>query len=161
MIRDAELSGCGKYRYNLTRVWGEDNSRCCWIMLNPSTADAMKDDPTIRRCLDFSIRWGYASMEVVNLFAMRATHPRDLFDVTSPTGGEPNDVAIRRAVKRSDIVVCAWGAQADRVQAGRARSVVAMLRALQVKPMHLGLTKGGQPKHPLYLPTSTMPTVWR
>src|SRR5687768_14824465 len=77
--RDARFSDCGTYRYNLTRLWDARLIRVCWVMLNPSTADQHEDDATIRRCIGFSRSWGAGALTVVNLFAFRATQPRDLW----------------------------------------------------------------------------------
>lgn len=78
MERAAEFSGCGRYRYSLRRRWADGGPPACWIMLNPSTADAEKDAPTIRRCIGFSKAWGHNALVVVNLFALRSTDPTAL-----------------------------------------------------------------------------------
>src|SRR6185369_17379869 len=84
----AVISKCGKYRYSLRREWIGGAGTVCFIMLNPSTADASVDDPTIRRCIGFAQRWGYQILEVVNLYAYRATRPRDMFAAADPVGPE-------------------------------------------------------------------------
>lgn len=96
---DAVLSDCGTYRYSLTRVWDESRPRVCFVMLNPSTADASANDPTIVRCRNFAYSWNYGSLEVVNLFAYRATNPRVLRTVQDPIGPE-NDRHIIEATAR-------------------------------------------------------------
>lgn len=120
-----------------------------WFMLNPSTADATEDDPTIRRVLGFSRREGWGRIEIVNLFAFRATDPFEISRADDPIG-QDNDEAIRTAVSGAQIVVLAWGA--SRVARDRAEDVLPMLRDLGVEPMCFGRTKGGSPRHPLYLP---------
>lgn len=142
--RTARLSACGRYRYELTRRWA-DGPTVLWIMLNPSTADAAEDDPTIRRCIGFSKRDGFGSLTVVNLYAYRATDPKALFAVADPEGPE-NWWHIQRAVRSSDAVVFAWGA----IQGPTDRHVWHG-GALIPSPLCLGVTKAGHPRHPLYV----------
>jgi hypothetical protein len=147
----------GRYRYRLDRWWEGGEGRVCWIMLNPSTADATQDDPTIRRCITFSKAWGYASLVVVNLFALRATDPKAL---RLPAGafqdeylsiiGPENDDTILAAEAESQRVVAAWGNHGS--LHGRGADVREMLRT---QPLHLGLTKTGEPRHPLYARADT------
>jgi hypothetical protein len=115
-------------------------------MLNPSTATEDTDDPTIRRCLRFSIGWGYGRLIVVNLFALRATNPAALARHIDPIGVD-NDQAILRAARSAGTVVCAWGAHPCAV--ARARTVAALLRGVDLHC--LGTTTHGQPRHPLYV----------
>ena len=97
-----------EYRYLLTRRWGTGGTTCTWLMLNPSTATALEDDPTIRRCIDFSKSWGHNALHVVNLFAWRATAPFELRDVADPVG-EHNDEFIKRLCHPGWQVIAAWG----------------------------------------------------
>lgn len=138
------------YRYLLWRQLSEHGGRLIlFIMLNPSTADEVSDDATIRRCLGFSRRWGFNGMLVCNLFAYRATNPRELCDVDEPVG-HLNDDWTCAAAAISDVVVGAWGAA--NFARRRACEVVSQLSA----PIHvLGLTKSGAPRHPLYVPATT------
>ena len=142
--RTATISDCGQYRYDLGRRWAP-GPRLLWVMLNPSTADAMEDDPTIRRCIGFSKRDGYGSLIVVNLYAYRATNPKALLTADDPEGPD-NWWHIQRAVRSSDAVVYAWGATtmpSDRhLWHGG---------ALIPSPLCLGHTKAGHPRHPLYV----------
>jgi hypothetical protein len=149
MHRYAELSLDGIYRYNLERRWAE-GPMALFVMLNPSTADAAVDDPTIRKCIGFARRWGMGGVRVVNLYAARATDPKALRDFSDPVG-PVNNTAIERAVHESPIIVAAWGANPGPLP-GRIPHVKALIRAGGKDAMTLGLTKHGQPRHPLYAP---------
>jgi hypothetical protein len=136
------------YRYRLWRTWG-DGPLLGWIMLNPSQADRHLDDPTLRRCVGFAQQWGYGGLEVVNLFAYRASQPGVLRQVVDPIGPQ-NDRYLRGLPDRVDAIVCAWGNGG--ALGGRDRLV---RRLLGEYPLHcLGQTKSGQPRHPLYCPRS-------
>lgn len=143
----------GPYRYALGRGWGDRAERVCWVMLNPSTADATVNDPTIRKCIGYSRQWGFGAMVVVNLFALRATNPRELLKVADPIGPRNDEVlSIQAATART--VVVAWGTKG--ILMGRDRKVLDRLPPVR----HLGLTKDGHPKHPLYLRGDLQPTRW-
>lgn len=153
---DAIVSPDGRYRYALTRKWDEGGD-LVWIMLNPSTADATEDDPTIRKCQKFARTWGFTGISVVNLYAYRATDPRDLLRVDDPVGAGNDDV-LQAVFEEAGNVMAAWGA-----------SLLAQLRTIQVldllevagrKPYVLGLTKAGAPRHPLYVRDTTSPQEW-
>lgn len=155
----AIMSADQLYRYRLTRDLGmTGDGACCFVMLNPSTADATNDDPTIRRCVGFAKRFGCGRLEVVNLFAFRATNPQDLFD-SADAGidviGRENDQHIAEACNASRIVICAWGNH-GRFQ-WRDKDVLAIIRAQQgAAPQALKINaKSGQPSHPLYLPANS------
>jgi hypothetical protein len=152
--QSAVLSDCKQYRYSLTRCWDQDKPGIVWIMLNPSVADASLDDPTIRRVIRFSQAWGFGSLEVVNLFAYRATNPADMFSAAFPIG-EENDRHIKAALKRASTCIVAWGAQG-----GYLRRDVEVLRIL-ADPMCLEVTKEGHPKHPLYCRADLIPIRYR
>jgi hypothetical protein len=158
--RDAIISDCGRYRYRLSRVWDECDPVLVWVMVNPSTADALTDDPTIRRCISFARDWGYGGIVVVNLFALRATDPAALntFAPNDPIGPLNNDHLLE-AVAGED-VVCAWGASIPDYWRHRPRGVVELMRQHGAHLHHLGLTKSGQPRHPLYLAGNTERTEW-
>jgi hypothetical protein len=142
----AAFSADGRYRYRLWRRWDRSRPVVAFVMLNPSTADARRDDPTIRRCVAFARRWGYGGIEVVNLFALRATDPRALQAADDPIG-PVNDRHVRRALAAARTLVLAWGARgAMRDRAASTRRLVSP-RA----PRCLGLTRSGEPRHPLYL----------
>jgi len=135
------------YRYALWRVWNDALPSFVVIGLNPSTADESVDDPTIRRCVGFAKREGCGRLVMLNLFAIRATNPRVMRRHAEPVGPK-NDHAIRHFTNRADVlhVVAAWGAH------GSHRGRDAEVRALVSDMRSFGITKSGQPKHPLYLP---------
>lgn len=149
------------YRYTLTREIGSPpdamfddlHGRLCWVMLNPSTADDLTDDPTIRRVIRFTRDAGYESLEVVNLFAARAKNPRRLYEHDDPIGPE-NWAAILAAFDYADAVVFAWGSSGGPRAVSRANWVRGAARDLVRPPLCLGLTADGSPRHPLYVPAS-------
>lgn len=146
----AVISDCGQYRYVLTRPsypWHAANWPALFIMLNPSTADATVDDPTIRRCRTFAADWLCGGLTVANLYALRSTNPNVLRNHPDPVGPE-NDAWLMRLLSAHGVVVCAWGANAD---PARAQQVVTMLQGAGAKLMCLGTTLSGAPKHPLYV----------
>jgi hypothetical protein len=144
-----------RYRFRLSRVWDATKPRICFVLLNPSTADAARLDPTVRRCAGFARGWGAGALEITNLFALRATDPRDLRAAPEPIG-EGNDEAILAGALAADLVVCGWGIHGALRQ--RHRAVLTTLTAAGVEPLALGLTKGGHPRHPLYLRRDLWPT---
>lgn len=162
----AEISPCGLYRYTLWRRWDASLPRAVFVMLNPSTADADKDDPTIRKCIGFAKRWGCGGIHVVNLFAFRATKPTALLGGFGPTGTYNTrylQIALRSCSPwhERDVGPCviAWGTHSSK----RLRALIGcesnLLRQLAEKlPIRihcLGLTKDGSPRHPLMLPYAT------
>ena len=142
-MKAAVISDCKMYRYFLLR--GDEN-QLPFIMLNPSTADETLDDPTIRRCMSFAKTFGYNGIVVMNLYAFRATNPKELLTCADPVGPE-NDKWLLE-LSRYDEVVCAWGANA---KLDRVKEVYDMLVANGVKLKCLGITKHGAPRHPLYI----------
>lgn len=141
----AVISPDGMYRYLLTRRVGSATRRVTFIGLNPSTADSVQDDPTIRRCKGFARDWGCGELWVVNLFALRSPNPSALLNCVDPIGPD-NDGWLGAAVEGADLVVAAWGND------GRLRSRGNSVGARFGGRLHtLGLTKLGQPKHPLYV----------
>ncbi len=142
---EALYSECEQYRYRLRRIWG-DGKTLCFVMLNPSTASELKNDPTVERCERRARSLGYAAFEVVNIFALRATDPKALYAHDDPIG-PMNDACILEAAKAADRVLMAWGVHGK--LNGRADEVRALLSGIQA--YHLGLTKAGEPRHPLYV----------
>ena len=162
MKKTAEISEDGKYRYSLTRCWDVQRPTALWVMVNPSKANAVEDDPTITRCIGFSKAWGYGSMEVGNLFALVATDPNKLTDHPDPIGTF-NDERLKDMVKRADIVIAAWGDNGIRHSSDRVDQVVPLLGpkvyALNV-PGSPFLTKARQPRHPGRVHQTTTLKVW-
>lgn len=141
----------GEYRYSLWRVWDTALPRAVFIMLNPSTANHIDADATLRRCIGFVRSWSsYGSIEVVNLFALRSAYPEKLSQVVDPIGPE-NDRYIQQAIERAGIIICAWGA-CTYIQ-GRDKEVFQLLENKEA--YCLGTTKKGMPRHPLYLDATT------
>lgn len=152
MQKFATISECGKYRYSLVRDWsdGAPTKTVAFVGLNPSTADATLDDPTIRRCIGFAKAWGYNQLLMVNLFAFRATEPADMKAAEDPVGPK-NLHALSCIDAAADLVVVAWGAHGGFL--GQDQVALGYLD----NPHHLGLTKDGHPRHPLYLKGDTRP----
>ncbi len=153
MKKDAVIQG--NYRYLLKREWDADAPQATFVMLNPSTADAECDDPTIRRCINFSRSWGYGCLEVVNLFAYRATKPQVLFQADDPIGSQ-NDRYLQQAIRRATLIVVTWGIHGSFLDRDEA-----VLTLISGKHLYcLGLTKAGHPRHPLWLKNSTQLTIF-
>lgn len=160
MKSDARISKCGKYRYWLSREWGMGKP-CLFIMLNPSTADAAKDDPTIRRCVGFAKSWGYEKIYVGNLFAIRSTNPRGIFAAPIPNPPDAKEY-LRSMVdcvrEAGGICIAAWGNHG--AYDGQDNVMVEWFREFQMPLYVLGLTKRGQPLHPLYVKANVELQRW-
>ena len=153
----AIYSDCENYRYSLTRVWDGAGKRVLFVMLNPSTATEVQNDPTVERCERRARTLGYGAFRVCNIFAYRATNPKVMRAQSDPTGAH-NDTAIIEAADWSDTIVCAWGTHGEHMDRG---SQVEKLLRNQQKPLtHLGLSKAGHPKHPLYIGYKVQPLLW-
>lgn len=154
----AVFSACEQYRYRLTRAWGRFGPTVAFVMLNPSTADELVADPTVRRCVGFAAREGAGRLVVVNLFAFRSTDPTQLAGAADPVG-PLNDEHILTAARTADVVIAAWGAHP--FAADRAADVRAML-AVTGTPLHRigAASKDGHPRHPLYLNAATPLERW-
>ena len=147
----AEFSPCRTWRYTLWRRWDDGaSSALLWVMLNPSTADEAKNDPTIERCQRRTAQLGFSALVVCNLFAFRATDPKVMRKAADPVGPD-NDAHIREQASRCPVAVCAWGRHGTFM--GRDAAVVAMLRAAGATPHCLG----AWPTHPLYVPYDVKP----
>lgn len=155
---EAAYSTCDVYRYTLTRIWDDTGRRCLFIMLNPSTATEIANDPTIERCERRARALGYGAMRIANIFAFRATDPRELKRADAPVG-EENIRALADGVTWADDVLCAWGAHGAHLDQGRVTA--RGLAAHRTKLTTLGLTKDGHPRHPLYVSYAQAPTPWR
>lgn len=153
--KDALVSTDGLYRYHLARTWNKGDGTVTFIMLNPSTADADRDDPTIKKCIKFARAWGYGAIMVGNLYAFRATDPKEMLAAADPVGPE-NDKFLTHmaltAARKGELLVGAWGANARSDRVAAVRALPGMHRLLA-----LSLTKSGQPGHPLFLPSGSYP----
>lgn len=195
LTKGATISACGNYRYRLWREWRLGNSKhwdmwteddgspaldgsgeqlgeplsCVFVMLNPSTADGEQDDPTIRRCVGFAKRLGFDRLDVINLFAWRATSPADLLKVgpDSDPCGIANQDAFHRTLDAAGMVICAWGANGTHL--GQNETALGWIadhldiladEGRNVPLLALGLTKDGHPRHPLYLPADAQPMAF-
>lgn len=153
MKRSAIISKCQKYRYRLDRTWDSKRPNVVVVGLNPSIADSEIDDPTCRRCISFAKSWGFGSLTLINLFALRSSSPSLLTLDRDPIGPR-NDYWIKKIVNRGDLVIVAWGNKGNIL--GRDRKVTAGIKRAHC----FGLTKCGAPKHPLYLPAETKLRVY-
>ena len=153
----AVYSDCEKYRYSLTRSWDETGPRVLFIMLNPSTATEMQNDPTIERCERRARALGFGAFRATNIFAWRETDPGKMRATGDPVG-DANDAVIREGAAWADRIVAGWGTHGAHLERGR--TVEALLRASGRPVHHLGLTKDGHPRHPLYIAYAQQPERW-
>ena len=153
----AKFSACRRWRYLLWRRWDESKPVANFLMLNPSTADELKLDPSCTRARVYAEKWGYGALIVTNLFAWRATDPDDMKAAKDPVG-KGNDAAILRAAREAAIVVCAWGNHG--AHEGRSTKVVELLRNGGVNLFLLKKNACGEPAHPLYLPGNLKPVSY-
>ncbi len=153
----AEYSDCETYRYALTRVWEPKGKRVTFIMLNPSKATEVQNDPTIERCERRARALGFGGFCAVNIFALRETDPQKMRRHPAPEGPE-NNQAITRACQWADVIVAGWGAHGAHLERGAAMQEV--LRATKREVHCLGLTKAGHPRHPLYIAYAQQPQLW-
>ena len=153
MIREATFSLCKKYRYTLFRKWRDGDKYAVFVGLNPSTADETKDDPTVRRCINFCKDWGYGSMYMMNLFAFRATDPKVMKAQADPVGPE-NETWLNKITWDANITIAAWGVHGTHMN--RDQVSLPWLHNLY----YLDKTKAGDPRHPLYLKADLCPIPW-
>ena len=153
LVSNACLSDDGLYRYFLTRVWDVQLPVLAFILLNPSTADDEHDDATVIRCVDYAKRWGYGGIEVYNLYAFRATNPRELIREKYPVGRD-NDKWLHELSAKHNRILVAWGGRAKK---DRVREVMAIIG----RPVEcLKRNKDGSPHHPLRLAKDIQPFGW-
>ncbi len=150
----AIISTCGRYRYQLERSWAKRTSRkttVVFVGLNPSTADATHNDPTIRKCIAYAQNWEFKRLIMVNLFAWRATDPNELYYAQDPIGNR-NDKHLSAALAQSSLVVACWGEHGSIL--GRSDEFKSRFwRRLKC----LAVNRSGEPTHPLYLPATLKP----
>lgn len=153
----AVYSDCEAYRYELTRVWDTGGQKALFVMLNPSTATETQNDATVERCERRARALGFGAFRVTNIFAYRAKDPKAMRKVADPIG-PANDTAIANGAVWANRIICAWGRHGTHMDRGQA--VERLLRATENSLWHLGLTQGGQPKHPLYIGYDRQPAPW-
>lgn len=153
--KGAVFSICRTWRYQLHRIWDESKPLLNVIGLNPSTADEQANDPTIERCQRRAKAMGMGGLLMTNLFAFRATDPRDMKAALDPVGSH-NDVALLSAATRSSMILCAWGTHG--AFKDRARYVESLLGGFDL--YCLGKSKDGYPKHPLYIGYNVQPSLY-
>ena len=147
-------SRCDLYRYGLSRSWQPDAPTVLFLMLNPSTADEFRNDPTVARCETRARNMGFGGMMVANIFAFRATQPAELKKADDPIG--PDNAAVLSCwTQAADMTIAAWGAHGD--HNGQGREVA---QTLPEQTYHLGVTKHGHPRHPLYVSFAKAPERW-
>ncbi len=149
MKKSAVISKDGMYRYELSRIWDSSKLPVMFVMLNPSTADASKDDSTIRRCINFAKSWDYGGIWVGNLYAYRTKNPKELKKAANPRGFN-NDMHLILMANRSAIVICAWGNNK-----GMPVSIMKILHKSRL--YYIEKSVNGTPKHPLYLKGNLTP----
>lgn len=153
----ATYSDCERYRYSLVRTWDPEGKRALFVMLNPSTATEVQNDPTVERCERRARTLGFGSFEVTNIFAWRDTDPKAMRAATDPVG-PLNDDAIENGSPAG---------RPDCLRVGHARGPPesrcrgrAPFTATSLPLFHLGLSKAGHPKHPLYIAYNVQPVLW-
>lgn len=155
----AIISKCGKYRYVLWRklnsnTQGDHGRTCLFVMLNPSTADATYNDRTVIRCMGYAIDWHYDRLEIVNVYAYRATDPSELPALMSERHGELYKKYFEYSVKNADLVICGWG---NKIPRDESMDILNYIKSLGKTPMCLKQNENGSPRHPLYLKKSLTP----
>lgn len=153
----AVYSDCEKYRYALTRIWDAEGQKALFVMLNPSTATEVQNDPTVERCERRARALGFGAFRVCNIFAWRDTDPRLMRAAADPVG-PANDATILDACHWADRIVAAWGTHGAHL--GRGAKVEALMRETGLPLYQLGLSKAGHPKHPLYISYDQQPRLW-
>lgn len=156
---ECEFSPCRRYRYTWKLAWNRTQPPCAFVGLNPSTADESSPDPTVRRCIAYARGWGYGGLIMLNLFAFRATDPKDMKAEADPVGANNNRWLRDQAgyvTLMGGVVIAAWGTHGEHL--GRSSDVVTLLAGV---PLYcLKVTKGGEPGHPLYLKGDLTPKRW-
>ncbi len=151
----AAFSRCRRYRYLLWRNWGNGDRRVAFVGLNPSTADEVKNDPTVTRCINFARNWGYDGILMLNAYGLRSTDPRGLLEVEDPVGPGTDD-AIRKACEIVERVVVCWGNHCTPQREARLVRLIGHRTLLS-----FGCNQRGTPRHPLYLPRTAPLSPWQ
>jgi len=150
----AEFSPDRIHRYTLWRIWDKEKAYAAFVGLNPSTADEQRNDPTVRRCVNYAKDWGYGGLIMLNIFAYRSTDPENLYTNADPVGPD-NDFHIRKVSSEAGITVAAWGNHGEFLSRGTD------VKKLLSNPHCLKLTKRGCPGHPLYLRKDLQPVFFK
>ena len=153
----AQYSPCETYRYALTRTWDPQGRKLAYIMLNPSKATEMHNDPTVERCERRARALGFGAFRVVNLFALRETDPHKLRKHSTPDGPE-NTAAIQDACAWADQILAGWGVHGTHLDRGKEMQTILTDSGREIHC--LGLTKHGHPRHPLYIAYAQRPALW-
>ena len=151
-IIGAEFSSCRNYRYALWRIWDRDKPKIMFIGLNPSTANELTDDPTIRRVKTMAKNWGYGGVYMANLFAFVTPYPDELAKCLDPIG--ENDLWLHKIAMQCSETIFAWGSFKEAQE--RAKKVIQMFP--NAKALHIN--KNGSPKHPLYVAGNVVPVTF-
>lgn len=150
-----------EYRYRLARTWDATRPHAMFVMMNPSTADPLVDDPTVAKCGRFARTWKYGGIYVGNTFAYRATDKKDLRLVADPVGPE-NDAHLIEMARDAAIVIFAYGQPGHKTLRSRGPELVRLLvKEVRIKPYVLRLANDGTPWHPLYLLETLKPVAWK
>lgn len=155
---EAVYSDCENYRYSLSRIWAPEGRRVMFVMLNPSTASEVQNDPTVERCERRARTLGFGGFRVTNIFAWRATDPKNMRAAVNPIGAD-NDAVLSEGTEWADDVIAAWGVHGAHLNRGP--QVAQRFINAGLNLFHLGLSKQGHPRHPLYLPYRQQPIKWR
>ncbi|MCK0096997.1 DUF1643 domain-containing protein [Yoonia sp. F2084L] len=153
----ATYSDCERYRYALTRTWNEGGKRVLFVMLNPSKATEVQNDPTVERCERRARALGFGAFRVTNIFAWRDTDPFQMRKAAEPIGPD-NDATLCDGAAWADQIIAAWGTHGAHL--GRGPAVEGLLRDTGKPLFSLGISKHGHPKHPLYISYSQQPIRW-
>lgn len=153
----AIYSDCERYRYALTRTWHAEGQKVLFVMLNPSKATEVQNDPTVERCERRARALGYGAFQVTNIFAWRETNPHQMRKTPHPVGPD-NDALIVEGALWADTIIAAWGTHG--AHRDRGPEVATLLRGTGKPIHHLGLSKDGHPKHPLYITYAQQPILW-
>ena len=156
-VSEVLYSDCGAYRYFLSRRWSDTGGLVNFIMLNPSKADEFRNDPTVERCERRARQLGFGAFAVTNIFAWRATDPKDMRRADHPEGPDNRKILLNTA-RTADLIIAAWGAHGD--HRGQGETIKDLLRQAGLHPYHLGLSKHGHPRHPLYVAYARQPDRW-